>query len=202
MTGQPKTAWEHIAPWLLAAAIVGVLALLASGVESQRDARADLALALAVVAAHEGALDNLRDTDLVWQVVESRASSTAGRLRFLRQHSPRALGLEPCNGRNCVWSVDLLRDPDATPQNTDQGYWRSVRAPQWRLIRERAMALVYGAADDARPCLRAPYTWGGAMDHAGALKRGLRPLGCSGTLNDGFELKAAAVSAQEASAGR
>jgi hypothetical protein len=153
---------------------------------NKRDPRDQLALEVAVVAAHEGALDNLEDTALVWQVVSSRAETTQGRLAFLRAHSPRALGIRECNGQNCRWSVELLRNPDAPPAAVEKGWWEKVRAQRWREILRYARGLVY-EIDVAEPCLVAPYTWGGAMDVEGAYTdRNLIPIGCGGTLNEGF----------------
>jgi len=153
---------------------------------NKRDSRDQLALEVAVVAAHEGALDNLEDTALVWQVVSSRADTTQGRLAFLRAHSPRALGIRECNGQNCRWSVELLNAPNAHPASVERGWWEKVRAPRWREILRYARGLVYGI-EVAEPCSAAPYTWGGAMDVEGAYKdRNLIPLGCVGTLNEGF----------------
>jgi hypothetical protein len=152
------------------------------------DLRDQLALELAVVAAHEGALDNLRDTALIYQVLEARAVSTAGRIALLRLHSGRALGRKPCEGGNCAWSVELLRNPHATPPSVDAAYWTRVRAGDWTLVMRKAQGLVYGIDDD-RPCLGAPYSWGYAGDLKSAwLDRRLLPMGCAGTLNDGFAL--------------
>lgn len=177
--------------WWLVFVLSGLLALAARNAHAQDrfDKRLEqLALEVAVVAAHEGALDNLRDTALVWQVVEARARTTSGRLAFLRSHSGRALGLKPCNEGNCAWSTELLRAPSKTPESVDAGYWRAVRAPQWELVQRKALGLVYGTDAD-RPCPSAPYTWGGAMDIESAwLKRRLVPMGCHGTLNEGFRV--------------
>jgi hypothetical protein len=184
---------------LLAAAFLLFDALSARAQDSTVPRLRDrLALALAVVAAHEGALDNVNDTNLIWQVVEGRAKTIGGRLAFLRAHSPRALGIEPCNGGNCAWSVELLSAPDATPTSVDAGYWRKVRAEQWDLVRRRARGLVYGI-DTERPCAGAVYSWGGSMDVQSAYRdRGLVPLGCEGVANDGFAPAPKTISADDA----
>lgn len=178
--------------------LTGLSLLLARAAFAAPDYRPQLALELAVVAAHEGALDNLRDTALLFQVLESRARTDRGRLALLRAHSPRALGIEPCNGGNCRWSVELLHAPSTTPSSVDAGYWRTVRAPQWTLVQRKALGLVYGTDSD-RPCPVAPWSWGGAMDLSGAwLERRLVPLGCEGTLNDGFAFAPRTLSAATA----
>lgn len=161
-----------------------------------------LGLEVAIVAAHEGAFANLAETDLVWQVVEHRASTTRGRLAFLRAHSGRALGRKPARSTNSVWSVELLNAPDKPPASLNAAWWRAARAEQWELIRRRARGLVYGLRLE-RPCAGPPYTWGGAMDVDGAYReRGLVPLGCEGVLNDGFAFAPRAISAAIAKGGR
>lgn len=195
----PRTPLHTLAKsaWLTCLlGLVGVLgrACIATA-HGQPDYRPQLALELAVVAAHEGALDNVQDTALVWQVVEARGRTDRERLSFLRSHSGRALGRKPCTEANCVWSVELLNAPSKTPASVDQGYWRSVRAPQWELVQRKALGLVYGVDDD-RPCLGTPYSWGYAGDLDGAYRlRGLVPMGCEGTLNDGFALAPRVLSA-------
>jgi hypothetical protein len=152
----------------------------------RRDPLDQLALEVAVVAAHEGALDNREDTALVWQVVAHRANTTQGRIDFLRLHSPKALGREACTDQNCVWSVELLKNPDAHPASIDRKWWEKVREQSWRETLRYARGLVYGI-DISQPCPGDPYTWGGAMDVEGAYKdRNLIPLGCVGVLNEGF----------------
>lgn len=151
-----------------------------------RNPKDQLALELAVVAAHEGALDNARDTALVWQVVEARALTTQARLIFLRAHSPRALGRKQCGVGNCVWSRELLQAPDEPPASLSSAWWNATRAPAWMEVRRYASELVYGI-ELWRPCPVAPYSWGYAGDLESAwLERRLVPVGCEGTLNEGF----------------
>ncbi len=164
----------------------------------KRDPLDQLALEVAVVAAHEGALDNLEDTALIWQVVSHRADTTQGRISFLRLHSPKALGRETCNDQNCVWSVELLNNPDIHPASIAQGWWEEVREQSWREILRYARGLVYGI-DVSQPCPENPYTWGGAMDVEGAYTdRNLIPLGCVGVRNDGFTHAPRVISAKDA----
>lgn len=169
-----------------------LLALMSSSTaHAYRAPRDQLALELAVVAAHEGALDNTNDVALVWQVVEARAHTTADRLSFLRGHSPHALGRESRKGLcmpedNCWWSAQLLKAPDRVPSGFAKGWWAAARAERWLAVRRKAQELVYGV-ELWRPCPSRPYSWGGAMDVNGAWKeRRLVPLGCAGTLNEGF----------------
>jgi hypothetical protein len=160
----------------------------AADASTYRNPRDQLALELAVVAAHEGALDNTPDTALVWQVVESRASTTQGRINFLRAHSPRALGRKACNYGNCVWSQELLEAPDEPPASLSAAWWTATRAESWQVLRRYASELVYGI-ELWRPCPAAPYSWGYAGDLKSAwIERRLVPLGCEGTMNDGFRV--------------
>jgi hypothetical protein len=142
--------------------------------------------ALAIVAAHEGALSNARDTALVYQATLAHGSTDAQRLRWLRAHSPRALGLAPCARGNCLWSPNLTASDDAPAGlGMPAGWWERARAPQWRAVREYAQALVSERAKE-RPCREQPTTWGGAVDHARALRLGMRPCHCLGTSNEGW----------------
>jgi hypothetical protein len=144
------------------------------------------ARAVAVVAAHEGALANLRETALVYQATLAHGSTDALRLRWLKRHSPRALGLAPCGGGNCRWTPNL-RDDDAAPAGLDMptGWWERARAQQWRLIRQYAQRLVSGA-ETSLPCREQPTTWGGAVDHLRALREGMKSARCVGTTNEGW----------------
>lgn len=160
-----------------------------------RTRRDQLALELAVVAAHEGALENPRDAALVWQVVEARAFGTQSRLWFLRAHSPRALGRKACTVGNCLWSRELLLAPDEPPASLSASWWKTTRESAWADVRRYASELVYGI-EQWRPCPAAPYSWGYAGDLESAwLKRRLVPLGCEGTLNDGFAIAPRELSA-------
>ena len=155
-----------------------------------------LAFNVAKVATNEGALWNVKDTDLVWQTVEHRGDDTESRLKWLSSHSPRALGLKPCKSGNCMWARNLTRRADALPAGIASGkggpkdweaYWRAEMAPRWKAVLERAEGLVSGAIVD-RPCSDPPDTWGGHMDWDQAVARGLIPLDCEGTLNRGWAM--------------
>jgi hypothetical protein len=160
-------------------------------------AQRKLALRVARVAAHEGALHNLADVDLVWQVTESRAKTTEKRSEFLAMHSGRAIGVKPCTGltKNCEWSP-LLDHKGTIPASVaigDEGYWRTIAIPAWQRVLARAEELVAGEPY-VKPCRLDPYTWGSVkLDSKRAAADGLYPIGCTGTLNDGFTFKAALV---------
>jgi hypothetical protein len=170
----------------------------ASTPRSQRD---QLALELAVVAAHEGALDNPREAALIWQVVEARAETTQGRLMFLRAHSARALGRKTCSIGNCIWSRELLTDPEHAPASLSAAWWNAMRAPAWLALQRYAAELVYGI-ELWRPCPVAPYSWGYAGDLESAWReRRLVPIGCEGTMNDGFTVAPRELTAAIAKSG-
>ncbi len=162
-------------------------------------ARAALATLLAHTAAHEGALlnaDPLRELALLWQVVEGSAPTTEKRLAFLRAHSPQLAGTRTCR-INC-WALELKgKTLPASVAASDAAYWRKVVLPTYLRIERRARELVAGAAYD-KPCRVQPVTWGAvgrlspeADDREKAAQHGLAPIGCEGTLNDGFAAKGA-----------
>lgn len=191
MMFQRVSAWHLFRYFCCLSVLVApffVTTICAANATVYRSAQDQLALELAVVAAHEGALDNRRDTALVWQVVESRSSTTQGRLNFLRAHSGRALGRKTCNFGNCVWSRELLKAPEQPPASLSASWWNATRATAWEELRHYASALVYGI-ELWRPCPAAPYSWGYAGDLKSAwLERRLVPLGCEGVMNDGFKV--------------
>lgn len=179
----------------LATFIAGMVLLLASQAAnaSKGDMRGALAFAVAKVAANEGALINLNEVKLVWQVVEGHADDTAGQYRFLRSHSGRVLGSKNCLHGNCIWTRNLKLNPFYQPHESDvdPGYWRVITAPRWRETMRLARSLVMGKVPDGwEPCPITPVTWGSRdpdlpdLEHARSI--GLAPIGCKGTLNDGF----------------
>ena len=154
------------------------------------DGKRELVLAVAKVAANEGALWSLHDTDLIWQVVEHRGINTARRLEWLRRHSGRVLERKPCRRGNCSWSRNLSRRTGVVPAGIASGqaeWWLHEMVPRWVAVLERADALVRGKVH-SRPCHIPPQTWGGRLiDVEQAARRGLYPIGCDErTLNDGF----------------
>lgn len=163
---------------LLAAALAHVVSA------QPRSARAELADLLARTSAHEGALQNKRDLDLIWQVVEGSGSTTKKRLEFLRLHSPQVAGRRPCR-ENC-WALEINgKTLPASVAAGDVAYWQKIVMPIYRALAARAAKLVRGMPYDP-PCSKTPQTWGGPMDRERALKDGLVPLNCAGTLNDGY----------------
>jgi hypothetical protein len=160
-------------------------------------AQAELALAVAKVAANEASLSAIRPAEvaLVWQTTEARASSTARRLAWLRVHSSCVLTDREMTAAerrgNCVWSRHLT-DRDVKPDNFPEHLSWPTHARRWAQVRAYAHRLVDGR-ERFRPCVGAPFTWGGEMDHAAALERGLVPLRCvdregEPTLNTGYAL--------------
>lgn len=158
----------------------------------------ELALAVAKVAANEASLAEIEpvDVNLIWQVTETRASTTSDRLRWLRAHSSCVLTDRPLTERealgNCRWSRGL------NAEDTEPNGWPSILAwsrfrDRWAQVREHARRLVAGRPYD-RPCPGRPFTWGSrTLDMARALELGLVPLGCRDdrgqpTRNEGFAL--------------
>lgn len=150
------------------------------------DDELELAFRVAKVAANEGALWNLRDTALIWQTVEHRGRDTAARLKWLAKHSPKVHGMRACLRGNCLWSQHLKRNA-TLPAGLAAGleYWEWKLAPKWSDVLLYAEQLVAGDVVD-RPCLSPPDTWGGPGDVENAIAHGLIPLGCEGTLNEGW----------------
>jgi hypothetical protein len=168
-------------------ALVTLLALLgaAGGASAQTRAERELALAVAKVAVNEAGFRAPADVALVWQVTEAHGSTTSARLGWLRAHSARVLGDRECTGGNCIWTRGLTwgdDEPEGWPETWPP--WRLYRA-RWAQVRAYALALVQGRVA-ARPCAETPDTWGGEMDHQGAIDRGMRRCGCVGTLNQGY----------------
>ncbi len=198
---------DRIASALRFVVLVGILVLawmvLRVGAQDRasrsQTAQRDLALAVAKVAANEASLTELRPAEvaLIWQVTEARADSSADRLRWLRAHSSCVLTDRPLRdselGGNCRWSRNLS-DSDVEPANWPTSVPWSRYVERWRQVRGLARRLVDGHGG-MRPCPGTPLTWGGPMDRARALERGLVPLGCRDprtgipTLNEGFALR-------------
>jgi len=127
------------------------------------------------------------DCLLIYQVTESRAraDTSRARLTWLRAHSRRVLGDRTCYpGRNCQWTRHLAWN-DQRPQN----YPTTVRwrPENWERVRTLAARLVSGE-ETRRPCSSPPFSWGGRMDRDGAIERGMVPLLCENTRNDGYGL--------------
>lgn len=144
-----------------------------------------LALAIAKVAVNEAGFDSPADVALIWQVVERHAPDE--RLPFLKRHSPCVLRAEDPGRRrgNCEWTRNL-RWSDAEPDGWPSGIPWERYADRWARVRAFTRGLVNGSVR-RRPCAEQPITWGSRrLDIQQALSRGLEPLGCVGTLNEGF----------------
>lgn len=159
------------------------------------DSRPDLALQIARVSANEGALRYRVTTALVWQVVRQNGGNTLSKMAsFLRRHSPRVHGQRVCRIGNCFWTPNLGRN-DNKPAGLvlRNDFWHIRILPFWRDALSYADWLVSGQRKSDDPCSVQPQTWGGPMDRAGAIKRGLYPIGCrsmdactTDSCNDGF----------------
>jgi hypothetical protein len=179
---------------LVALMIVVLLALsallaIATAYAQDRPLHQELALAVARVAANE-ASRTVEEVDLIWQVTEGRASTTAGRLRWLRRHSPCATGVlsqaeADARPGNCRWTRNLNRDL-REPAGWPEGYpWAAYRE-NWRRRLARASNLVRGQSLSV-PCAETPWTWGGrALNVRDARRRGLVPVWCKDTSNTGY----------------
>jgi hypothetical protein len=184
----------------LAALLLYALCTLYTPVSAESPDEA-LALSLARVAAHEGALSNPRDLNLIWQVTRRWGTTSTERLRWLQAHSPRALGLKPSRPGNANAFTAELSKTATIPASVASGasrqklaYWQHKVMPKWQTLLGRARQLVGGAQYD-EPCPIEPVTWGGPMDHEIAAANGRYPIGCEGTLNDGFAPRAMLVAA-------
>lgn len=185
--------WASLA--LFVACLWAVLRWAPAGAQdSLSRAERDLSLAVAKVAANEASLARSRPADvaLIWQVTEAHGTDAAGRLGWLRSHSSCVLTDRPLSDyerrSNCVWTRGL-DDSRRAPEGWAEAYphlsW-SRFAGRWAQVRTVARLLVSGRRTE-RPCPRTPDTWGGReLDMEQALRRGLRPVGCVGTVNEGF----------------
>lgn len=153
----------------------------------------DLGLRIAKVAANEGALVNWRETALIWQTARHMGRGNPEKIaEWLAKHSRRVHGLRPCSSGNCLWSRNLTRS-DVYPAGLTikAELWAIRVAPVWLSVLQYADWLVRGLKTQDDPCHIQPRTWGGPMDRAGALARGLFPIGCVGrchynSCNDGY----------------
>lgn len=145
---------------------------------------AELELAVAKVCANEASLTaSFQDCALIWQVVSGRARTPEARLAWLQSHSRRVLGDRECSEhRNCWWTRNLQAN-DVQPEGWPAEW--TWRPEQWARLRRWSAQLVSGQRRH-RPCEGTPVTWGGRMDRPQAAERGLVPLQCAGTENDGY----------------
>jgi hypothetical protein len=160
---------------------------------AQSEIDRDLALALAKTTLNEASFGaSPADLYLIWQITEARGRTNERRLEWLRRHSSCVNTNRPMSAAelrsNCRWTRNLGWS-DAQPEGWPAGFpWLRRHRERWSQMRRVSLALVRGRVY-TRPCPVAPSTWGGrVIDLAQALARGLRPVGCRGTANEGFVL--------------
>lgn len=170
-------------PFALAVLVQSLAARACIVAADERDAAEDLALAVARVCAHEASFRSPPDCLLIVQSTRRHGDTPAERLAWLERHSPRALTDD--------WTATLPADSDARPEHWPD-HWDWPRwAATWRAMRESVRAIVVDGREPRRgwPCERDPDTWGGRVTdrrHIDAHRDVLEPLGCVGTLNEGF----------------
>lgn len=154
--------------------------------------QAALALALAQVCANESALNDSRPGDcaLIFQATRRHGATASERLAWLRRHSSCVLGTRERTARemrgNCAWSRNLTAS-DAEPEGWPSRWSWERHAPRWARMRRYCAMLVAGwRPSGGWPCAEDPDTWGGTMDHTRARARGMRPVVCVGTVNEGY----------------
>ncbi len=164
--------------------VCGAIALLARcEARAQDDAPprplSELALSVARVAMNE-APGFPADLALIAQTTLAHGDTDEARLAWLRAHSSCVLGdEEPSRAPgNCAWTRNLT-DSDEQPAGWP-AHWRWDRhVTTWARTREHAARLMRGERPSRGwPCARTPITWGGAMDLADAIERGLVALDC------------------------
>ncbi len=157
---------------------------------ARRD-RADLVLALARVAYNEAG-DNEPDLALIWAATRAHGETDRARLGFLYRHSPCATAQLPDSiayqrpGR-CRWTRNLDhrgQQPRGWIPSRD-GRWTSRDRDRWLAHLERAGEFVRGERV-LDVCPETPWTWDGRRWIAERVAEGRRPLGCTGTLNEGY----------------
>lgn len=96
----------------------------------------------------------------------------------LHRHSGRVLGVKNTDRRRLLWIREF--NLGATrPSSFTEEEWARVR-PFWL----ESIAWARDAIEkDTRVCNRTPITWGGAMDTAHVISRGLVPVNCGDTAN-------------------
>jgi hypothetical protein len=172
--------------WVLASLPCDPVPVVAA-LRSEHTERRELALWVARVSANEGALKNRREAALVWQTTRNAAPTTLKRAGWLSRHSPRVHGSRPCPHGNCRWTPELQRGEEQPPSLIlpwDQ--WLLRVLPLWHDTLAYVDWLVQGDLSSEDPCPVTPRTWGCERDRPRALSRGLYPIGCYGTVDDGF----------------
>jgi len=144
----------------------------------------ELALALAKTCVNESGWSSKADCAMIWQTVRAHGRTDENRLSWLKRHSHTIFSEEPVRRGNARWTRDLNWDGEK-PKLWPSGVPWERFAPKWEGVLGYAHGLVNGAVK-LRPCPRGVITWGGDMDIQSAIKRGLAPLACRGTINTGF----------------
>lgn len=168
--------------------VLAALTGCATPAEADHDAEKAFALDVARVCANE-AFGVPADCALIYQVVEGQGRSVESRHGWLRRHSScatRQLPTEAADARlgNCGWARNLMWD-DAEPAGWPESWSWDRHQHKWARTRRLVWAFVTGQ-QRRRPCVTTPATWGGRVDIAQALDRGLVPVDCEGTVNTGF----------------
>ena len=171
----------------LAGALYALLLVAAPVVHGGAVRGVDLALWVARVAVNEGAFKNRPEAALVWQTARSSGRTTEKRAAWLAKHSPRVHGSRPCVRGNCFWTPNLTRSaamPDGLKIPLD--YWTVRVSPLLVDTLRYVDWMVSGDRTSEDPCPITPKTWGCEADRKRAMLEGLYPIGCRGTLDDGF----------------
>jgi hypothetical protein len=167
-------------------------AVRSNGYAEMTAATAALVLAVFRVACNEGALVNLREVSIVYQVTQSHGRSSGERLAWLRRHSPRSCcarrdeGLGPSASRakgNQTWTSQLLpscEKPEAL--DVSKAWWEARRRASCFAVYHLAEALVTARIED-KPCDGAPTTWAAPWYRARPLAQGMIEHHCEGVLN-------------------
>jgi hypothetical protein len=165
MSGIPQTEWERIAPWLLAAAIIGTLALLASGVESQASASDEtvtvLARALELESTMQPRAPRPADWPALLHVLEKRMPLIgASTIEDSARAYVSGLRCPSCVAPASRWKLELqstCERPPSFPAGLSWEAWRPGCVEAFAFAR----AFLAGEVADTHP--RAMH-WGGRMD--------------------------------------
>ena len=149
------------------------------------DAQLELGLRLARTTVNESGWQSAADLDLIWQTTQQHGRTSEARIEWLKLHSSCVNGEsapEPGSTGNCEWTWHLTRDGEE-PANFPME-WDNFRSRWANILRTADRRVRHNRA--RRVCRVNPDTWGGPMDHHRAVHRGMIPLNCRGTLNEGY----------------
>lgn len=151
-----------------------------------------LALLVARTVANEASLSaRPADVHQIWWIVQGHGATTTERTDWLQRHSSCVATDRPLSRRqrrtNCPWARTLRFDLERGEGWPEAIAWSNVYRSRWERILKLSLKLVWGRARLRPPCAQRPSTWGGrVIDMAQALRRGLVPVNCVGTANEGF----------------